>query len=194
MRRWLFALVALAVVGCSDQTISEPDPQPQSLLGINLGLGGLTFFRFESSAYAAAEKSGSFWAVKGQDRQLTLKYSDTGTEFVRFEVNANSLYRRPNGALFQDGDSILISVTVDASGRMRYAFQPSGLKFNSSAPARLTLDYSRADAVSKLLGAPLIFRRDYWWLGWFPVPTINLFGTAVQTDVNHFTDFALAVS
>lgn len=194
MRRWLFGLAFLAV-GCGDQSISEPkpEPDPQDLLGVEINLG-LNFFRFEQNAFAAAQKSGSFWAVKGQDRELTLTYSDDGSAFVHFEVSANSLYRRPNGTYFQDGDSVLISVTVDGAGRMRYSFQPSGLKFDSSAPARLTLDYTRADPLSKLLGVPLIFRRDAWYLGWYPVPTLNLFGTAVQTDVNHFTDFAIALS
>src|SRR5687768_2417925 len=128
MRRLFLALVAVGVaggaVGCSDSSVNEPIP-PQHLL-IGGSLPSLSFVQFESNAYAAAEKSGSCWAVKGQDRQIILRYTDTGAEFLRFEVGAKSLHKRPDGSTFQLGDSVLISVNVDASGRMSYAFEPSG--------------------------------------------------------------------
>lgn len=196
MRRWFFALMAVGVVGCSDtSSVSEPvpEPDPQAILGIDLGISGLTFYKFAPDAFAAAEKSGSFWAVKGQDRELVLRYSDTGGEFLRFRVGANSLNRRPNGTYFATGDSIQISVTVDATGKMKYSFEPSGLRFSSWDPAELTLGYSRADGLNTLVGLPGIYRRDSWLLGWLPLPTVNLFGNTAKADVKHFTDFALAL-
>lgn len=191
MRRLVFALMACVVTGCSDPTLNEPDPDPQAGLGLNLG--GLTFYKFERDAYVAAQKRGSFWAVKGQDRQLTLTYGDDASAFLRFEVSANSLHRRPDGTLIEAGDSVQISVTVDGTGRMKYTFEPSGLQFDVASPARLTLDYTRADPVSKLLGLPIIYRRDSLASGWVAIPTLNLLGTTAHTDVEHFTDFAIAV-
>ena len=193
MRRLFLALVAVVaggVAGCSDSSVNEPFPPQQLLIG---SLPGLSFVQFESNAYAAAEKSGSFWAVKGQDRQIILKYTDTGAEFLRFEVGAKSLHKRPDGTTFQLGDSVLISVTVDASGRMSYAFEPSGLRFHPSNNATLTLSYSRADPTSLLLGLPLIYRTDDPLLGWELLPTVNLFDNSAKASVDHFTDFALAI-
>ena len=194
MRRLFLALVAVGVAGgvagCGDSPVSAPTPPQQSLIG---PLPSLSFVQFESSAYAAAEKSGSFWAVRGQDRQIILRYTDTGAEFLRFEVGAKALHKRPDGTTFQLGDSVLITVNVDASGKMSYAFEPSGLRFLPSANATLTLNYSRADPASLLLGVPLIYRTNNPLLGWELLPTVNLFGNAAQANVDHFTDFALAI-
>jgi hypothetical protein len=190
MRRSYLALLSVfLIVGCSDSSINEP--HPEASLGLNLG--GLTFYKFERDAYTAAQKSGSFWAVKGQDRAVALSYTDDGTAFVRFEVGANSLSTRPDGTAFEAGDSVLISITVDGTGRMKYAFEPSGLQFDPSAPARLTIDHSRADLLSRLLGLPVIYRRDSPTSPWLPTLTLNLLGNTAVTDVEHFTDFAIAV-
>lgn len=187
MRRLLVALLAFSAVGCGKDLVTGPDRQ--ELLALDL-----SFYSFESSAYAAAEKSGAFWAVKGEDRAVVLRYGDTGAEFLRFEVGANSLYKRPDGTLFEAGDSILITVAVDGSGRMMYSFEPSGLEFDNTNPARLTLNYARADALSKLLGLPGIYQRNSALLPWLPLPTLNLSGDVARSDVHHFTDFALAVN
>jgi hypothetical protein len=190
MRRSFLALLSVfVVVGCSDTSINEPHPEQS--LGLNLA--GLTFYKFERDAYTAAQKSGSFWAVKGQDREIALTYSDDGAAFVRFQVGAASLHTRPDGSAFATGDSVLISVTVDGTGRMKYTFEPSGLQFDPAAPARLTMDYSRADLVSRLLGLPVIYRRDAATSPWIATLTLNLLDNTAATDVDHFTDFAIAV-
>lgn len=143
-----------------------------------------TFIAFKPDAYAAAPKSASFWAVAGQSRSLILRYTDTGEEFLRFTVGAQSLA----------GDSVRIAVTVADDGTMRFHFEPSGLHFNPDDPARLRIAMGRArvDPLTSL--AASIWRRDLPGLPWLELPTIHLSGDTVESDVQHFTDFGMAVN
>lgn len=172
MRRLVLAMAAILAAGCGEMRISG---SPQETLTANL-----LFYQFHDDAFAAAEKSGSFWAVRGQARSLTLRYGDTGAEFLRFDVGPNSLTVQ---------DSVLISVTVDGSRRFQFNFEPSGLKFAGDAPAVLTLDFTRASGPP----LPAIYSRDDALLPWTLLPT-DLLGTRASARVKHFTDFALAAN
>ncbi len=68
-----------------------------------------------------------------------------GEEYLRFRVDAPSLLARPDGTLFQEGDSILIHVVVGDPAQLLFDLQPSGLRFSPAAPARLTIHYDHAD-------------------------------------------------
>ena len=189
MNRLSVALFAAILLSCSDADQVSPPTQPALLTD------HLTFVRFSADAFAAAEKSGSFWAVPGESRALLLRYADTGEEFVRFTVGAASLLT---------SDSVLISVEVDAAGVLAFHFQPSGLQFNERAPAVLQINHARAnpdidadgdvDLIDTTLGLQAgIWKRELPILPWIKLPSINLTSDIEQADVYDFTSFGMAV-
>lgn len=189
MKRLPTVLCALLLAACSD--IDRVALPPDAALLTS----DLTFLRFDDAALAAAEKSGSFWAVPGESRSITLRYADTGEAFLQFEVGPNSLPGQ---------DSVHISVQVDASGRLAFHFEPSGLRFNNFAPARLRIDFARAaddvdadgdvdliDTVLRLQAG--IWKRELPVLPWVKIPSLNLPGSVQQANVHDFTSFGMAV-
>lgn len=189
MKKLTACMLALLLVSCSDAD-QVSLPTQAVLLTENL-----TFLRFSDAAYAAAEKSGQFWAVPGESRTLVLRYTDSGQEFMRFDVGPHSL---------QTADSVSISVQVDQYGEFTFHFSPSGLRFNPLAPARLKVNYSRAnedvdadgdvdsfDAV--LLVTAGIWKRELPGLPWVSLPSVNLLRGVELTDVYDFTSFGMAV-
>lgn len=93
----------------------------------------------------------SFWAVKGQALDVVLRFRSTvpgqsGDRLVEFQLAAGSLLTRPDGTPIAAGDSVLISVHPD-SARMQFVFQPSGLAFDTAAPAvlRMWCNHAAAD-------------------------------------------------
>jgi hypothetical protein len=200
MKRFVFA-AALATVfsGCGSDAVMMPDRQ-QLLI-----LDEPRFLQFEEQAYAAAPKEGSFWAVKGEERDLVLRYTDNGAAFLRFTVGPQSLASRPDGTAFEQGDSVLISVAVDAAGAMVFRFSPSGLKFDASEPAELKLDHARAnpdyngdggvdllDSVASLqLG---VWKQELPVLPWLKIPSLRIVNTVIKADIHDFTGFGMAVN
>lgn len=91
----------------------------------------------------------SFYAKRGENREVRIYFADIegkeGEEYLRFRVDAPSLLARPDGTLFQEGDSILIHVAVGDPAQLLFDLQPSGLRFSPAAPARLTIHYDHAD-------------------------------------------------
>ena len=91
----------------------------------------------------------SFWAVRGEDRELEVLLppaipGEDGEEFLEFRVRQRSLLRRPDGSLFQEGDSVLIRVQLSTDSLL-FRFEPSGLQFDVREPAELEIDYGAAD-------------------------------------------------
>jgi len=88
----------------------------------------------------------SFYAKKGEDGELRMYFDapggGQGEEYMRLRVDAGSLYKRPDGTLFQVGDSVLITVSVVDPQQIYFDFQPSGLTFNPSVPAELKIEYA----------------------------------------------------
>ncbi len=138
---WVSAmLIGLVVAGCDSSTESEPDIVPESQL---------EFVPRSEAAPPLATLDTSFWAVKGQDRKLEIRYQGqggpgTGKEFLELVVEEETLLRRPDGGTFADGDSIEIRVTVDPV-LFVVNFEPSGLVFNPNERAKLELDYDEAE-------------------------------------------------
>lgn len=185
------AFAALVATGCSDTT--GPDDRTDS---------ELVFARFDATSQAHAT-SGSFWAVKGQDRSLEMKYAD-GTRFLEFRVGPNALLLKPGGQPFFPGDSVLITVQADPQQRFIFTFEPSGLTFSPITPAELRIRYDRADRDidhdgdtdakdSQLLLQLQVWQRQSIGLPWLPVPTLRIENSSeVRGTVTHFTSFALA--
>jgi hypothetical protein len=135
-KRWLLVCVAFGLA-CSDSTGPEWRQESQ-----------LEFVRFPATPQVETLEA-SFWAVKGQDRELVIRYlpdgPGDGDEFLEFLVPGESLLRRPDGSLFAEGDSVEITVQLSADGRFLVDMQPSGLRFDPEHPAELEVNYLKLD-------------------------------------------------
>lgn len=133
-------IVGVLLAGCDNSNESAPVIVPES---------ELEFVPVRTAAPPLETMDTSFWAVKGQERELEIRFQGqggpgTGSKFLEFKVNEQSLHQRPDGTMFQQGDSIEIHVTVD-QGLYLVDLEPSGLRFNPSEPAVLEIEYAEAD-------------------------------------------------
>jgi hypothetical protein len=192
MKRWFFISTLLVLGACSDSTEPDDTAVPDT---------ELNFLRF-SSTNAVPVKQKRFWAVRGRDRKLELDYAD-GSEFLEFEVRSQTLLRRPDGTLFQNGDSILITVTVDPNNRLIVNFEPSGLTFSPLDPARLKINYREADhdidhdgdwdsEDIRLEAALRVWQQERAGLPWLPLLTFRIDDDDMEARVLSFTGFAMA--
>jgi hypothetical protein len=139
----------LLVSACSGSgTTLPPDP------GVIPNPGGTpeTSLRFLRPATGTALRTDSvtFWAVKGQDREVAMYYrpnagSTDSVRFLRFRVRNETLLRRPDGTAFANGDSVRITIKVQDFSRLITQFLPSGLVFSPLRPAELRLDFKNCD-------------------------------------------------
>jgi hypothetical protein len=191
--RWRCSVVLLfAFSACDDPNDPGDQAVPEQELNI------LVF----TSSNAVPVKQASFWAVRGQNRKLELDYAD-GEEFLEFEVRNRSLLRRPDGTLFQEGDSILVTVTLDPTNRIIVFFEPSGLVFNPIDPARLKINYKEADddidgdgdedeEDQQLEAALRIWQQEQPGLPWMPTLTFRIDDDDMEAHLLSFTGFAMA--
>ncbi len=193
MKRWCWLLLCGLLLGCSDDPAQPGDD--------GVPEGELVFMRF-ASENAVTVREASFWAKRGEHRRLEIDYAN-GDEFLEFEVRDESLLRRPDGTLFQEGDSILITVTLDPSNRIILDFQPSGLIFNPLEPAQLEINYQQNDPDIdddgdhddddlELEAAMRIWMREQAGLPWLPLATVRIDEDDLRAGVLSFTGFAMA--
>ena len=201
MRRLFFGFLALALaVACSDSGPNPPPPVPNSQLHIVLQ---------DTAAPPLLTDSASFYVVAGQDRELRMYYQgavpgDTGLEFLRFKVPGDGLLRRPDGSLFQLGDSILISIKVVDATKFLFDFQPTGLRFSPEHPAELTLEYvngdhdfnddGTVDASDSTIQTQLdIWQRQPTDTFWTRLQALNFESyNELDAKILHFTEHAIA--
>jgi hypothetical protein len=110
----------------------------------------LTFLQPASSAPPLAERTVSFWAVRGQNREVRLMYrpyagQHDSVEFARFRVDNSSLVTDSAGNPIAEGDSLLITLGVIDTLHLITEFHPTGLVFNPQKPARLWLRFAECD-------------------------------------------------
>ncbi|HEU5210994.1 MAG TPA: hypothetical protein VFU06_16480 [Longimicrobiales bacterium] len=132
-------LLATSVLACSD-TSGPPGATDDEL----------QFVLFDEEMFPLAERAGSVWAVKGEHRELVLRYmpdepGEEGEEFLEFDIPGDALLRAPDGRRYAEGDSVLISVQVDDAGRFLFTFEPSGLEFDPDHLPELEVTYVRAN-------------------------------------------------
>ncbi len=149
----------------------------------------------------------SFWAVKGQGLDVKLRFNtgsgSTSDQFVEFQLAAGSLLTRPDGTAIAVGDSVQITLRPDTTGKMAVTFEPSGLVFDSTAPALLTLYCYHAaadlngDGVVNQLDEQLWYQMAVWkqeqgqpWVK--QSTTRSSDGYTLQTLVTGFTGFSVA--
>jgi hypothetical protein len=135
-------LAVLAGVGASCSDSGEPNgdnSKPPSDLNV-IHVAPTSTPLFNSSA--------SFYAKRGEDREVRIFFQDEtggeGEEYLRLRVDAGSLLAQADGTPFLPGDSVLIQVSVVNPTEMLFDLQPTGLKFNPAAPARLKIHYDHA--------------------------------------------------
>jgi len=199
MRRLLLAFVTLVAGACSNSS-GPGGPAPRA---------ALNFVRQDSTYKPLLSDTGSFWAKVGEARRVRLVYqgstpADSGAEFLRFEVPTDGLYRKPDGTAFAPGDSIQITVTVVDPKQFQFDFQPSGLQFNPSDPARLRVEYHYADpdyngdgrvdsSDAEVEGLVWLWRReppDSLWFKMAAVKSVEL--SEFDADVLQFSQYAVA--
>ena len=146
-----------------------------------------------------------FWAKVGEGREVRINYQPpSGEDFLRFEVPGDGLLRKPDGSVFQPGDSILITVTVVDPARFEFRFEPAGLQFSPDHPARLKLYYYNAnhdfddDGVVDSTDTAIEHTLDLWrqeaaGSPWFRIASVK-FEELDEVDANilSFTEYALA--
>jgi hypothetical protein len=203
MRRFLSVLATLAAfawVACSDSSGPTPMPTPNSQLH---------FVTQDKAAPPLLAAQVSFYAKVGQDRAVRMFYQgaapgDPGEEFLRFEVPRDGLLRKPDGTLFQPGDSVLITVTVVDAKKFIFQFAPSGLQFSPSNPARLKIEYQHSDhdldgdgktdsADVRLAGLLDLWLRHPPDTLWFKQGAVKFEELEeINANIFSFTDYALA--
>ena len=191
---------SLGAAGCQDGTAPAPVSRPAEQLH---------FIRPAPNAAPLPDTAVSFWAKRGDDRELRLYYnpqsgSTSGEAFLRFSVPAAALAQRPDGSAIAVGDSVLISVRVIDPSRLIIEFQPSGLRFSTASPARLRFELAETD--SDINGDGLVNAQDdalklqlsFWRQEAPGAPWLKV-TSAVFTDLNEveanvfgFSGYALA--
>lgn len=194
------ALVAGLAWGCEDTAGPGEEGVPES---------ALTFLRFPPDLEPLVTRSDSFYAVKGENRRLVMRYvpeevGKEGEEFLEFRVPGGALLRRPDGSLFAEGDSILIRVDVDEDGRFLFKFQPSGLEFDPDRAPRLRVTYralngdlngdGEVDDDDEAFEDDLtLWRQEAPGDLWYPVGVIKLKDVdEIDGEIFGFTGFAIA--
>lgn len=169
----------------------------------------LTFLRPALTAPPFALRTVSFWAVRGERRELRLMYrpkvgEPDSVEWARFRVDDRTLVRDSAGNTLADGDSVLITLSIADTLRLIADFQPSGLVFNASRPARLWLKFGEADpdlngdgvvdaADTALLLGLKIWRQELPSDPWVLLPsTVDTVSQEIEADIFGFTRYAVA--
>jgi len=189
----ILMLTLAAMAACGGDNSSPTETQKQT--------SDLHFVRLSAGAPPLLSTVVSFYAVKGQDREVRVQLRD-GSDFLRFRVFANSLDTRPDGSQIAPGDSILITITVADPAVYAADFQPAGLKF--SAPARLQFEFAdcdkdlNGDGVVTAADTALIPQISTWRQETASAPWVKITSTVevnineVQSDISGFSGYALA--
>lgn len=188
-------IVVAALVGCGgDSTGPKQTTKPTS---------DLHFLRLSATAPQLQSTVVSFYAVKGQDSEIRVRFQN-GEDYLRFRVFANSLSLRPDGSAIAVGDSVLITITITDPTKLQADFQPAGLKFSSSNPARLQFEFGEADkdlngdgvvngVDTSLIPQISTWRQEVAGGDWVKVGSIvEVEINEVQADILGFTGYALA--
>ena len=206
--RWAgLALTAMLAIACSTDTPppsgpgGDPDPVPQAQLN---------FLRPDTGA-ALRQDSVSFWAVRGENREVDMYYrpragSTDSVRFLRFRVRQESLLRRPDGTPFANGDSVRITIRILDFSKLITQFAPSGLVFSDLRPAELRLDFGNSDedynrdgvvnqTDTNLIPTFAIWKQEAVGQPWFKLTSaVEVSGnlSEVKADVTSFTAHAIA--
>ncbi len=149
-----------------------------------------------------------FYAVKGRSYDVVLRFGSAsgtpGDKVLEFQLSAASLLKRPDGTAIANGDSVFIEIVPDTTGKMVFSFYPSGLAFDSTAPALVTMWCNHAaadlngDGVVNALDEQLWYEMAVWKRETSDDPwgkqltTRSSDGSQLQTLVSGFSSFSVA--
>lgn len=200
MRRMAMVALAMALAACDDSTGTNVVQRNES---------DLVFLRARAGAPPLAQTTATFYAVRGQERELRMYFRPAAgqtdsSEFLRFKVSDGTTLTLPGGIPVALGDSVLITVIVVDPARFIVDFQPSGLLFSRNEPAELRMRYAEADddldddgdvdAEDDDIELQLrIWRQEGIGTPWFLTDgfaEVNL--EEVEADITGFTRYAIA--
>ena len=147
MRRLALPVLVLALAACSDTSITGPGDVGEisaKRTGISFGGPAQVMLRHASFAPALKTYQVSAWMVKGEARTIRVDYAGSAKPFLQLHVPAGGLAARPNGTPMVDGDSVLVTVSIDPVD-FEVQFAPAGLAFDKNAPAQIVFGYAYAD-------------------------------------------------
>lgn len=193
------AAILVAATACSDSTAPGDNIRPPENLNV---------VRLASTSPPLFNPEESFFAKKGEDRELRIYFQDVsggqGEEFLRLRVRDESLLSRPDGTPFAAGDSVLITVRVVDVTRILFEADPSGLTFNPSQPAELKIHYSHADhdfdedgtidaSDDQIKSQLAIWRQETLSGPFIRLGSVNIEGLEeINADILGFSRFAIA--
>jgi hypothetical protein len=187
---------------CAWATASCDNPAgPKQLPGDEL-----IFIRAEENAPPLATLQVQVWAVAGEGRRVAIPYAKVGgyggDDCLEFRIPGDALYRRPDGTLFQEGDSILITITVVDPDLFDFRFEPAGLQFRADKPAELRISYKWADRDFNGDGDEdnddarfnfAIWKQETDASDWFRIGTVKDADLEeLRADIRGFTRYAIA--
>jgi len=191
----LAALFCALLPGCDNP--SEPKQVPTD---------ELTFIRAAEDAPPLATDRVQVWAKKGDGRRTAIPYAQVGEyggdDCLEFRIPGDALWKRPDGTLFQEGDSVLITITVVDPDRFDFRFEPAGLQFRSDKPAELRISYKWADRDFNGDGEEDddderfnfgIWKQETDVSDWFRIGTVKDADLEeLRADIRGFTRYAIA--
>ncbi len=184
--------LGLSLTGCDDSNSSGPPDMVQE--------SDLDFVTVRSSAPPLETTDTSFWAVRGEGRELEIRFAGqggpgTGSRFMELQVDDEALLRRPDGTSFALGDSIQIFVTIEDAQRFRVRLEPSGLQFNPLEPAELEFKYDEADLDFLTREREFdIWRQELAGQPWERIGSLQIEDLdEIEAELLSFTRYALAI-
>lgn len=196
---------ALVLASCGDDLVDPGTNDPQE--PPRAPTSQLTFLRQSPDAPAFFRFDGdtSFVATRGRDTDIEIRYVDPedptqpGEDFLEFELDDESLARRPDGTEFRPGEQVTITLRI-AGDTILADFEPSGLEFNPNEPAELEMRFRRADRDTDDDGqddleesAIRLWKQEQPgedWLQFSEEPDVTL--DQIRVKITSFTRWALA--
>ncbi len=200
-------LLLLALTAACDVATAPRSPYGKTVGG-DTNTGSPLLTPIDTPYIALMPGDTGFYAVKGRSYDVVLRFQSTsstlGDKVLEFQLAAGSLLKRPDGTLIAAGDSVFIEIRPDTAGKMAFTFSPSGLVFDSTAPAVLTMwcNHAAADlngdgvvnsTDEQLWYEMAIWKRESTTDPWTQQSTTrSTDGYQLQTPVTGFTGFSVA--
>jgi len=135
---WLALLpLVIALGGCGGSTGPGDDDikDPDQLVFLRLPADHPQLFNTSASFYARTDRSNEaklYFQTAGGDR---------GDEFAVLKIDTGTLLASPDGTPYGPDDSVLITMRIVDPDLVQVELLPSGIRFSSSKPAELKLEY-----------------------------------------------------
>ena len=143
VRTWLTLTSVTLALACSSNGTGPDEP------GTERPGDELRYVRLRPDAPPLEQDSVSFWAFRGESVETKLYFlapgGGRGDEYLSLKFEDQSLARYPDGTVFAEGDSVLVTIKVVDPALILFELEPTGLQFSATAPAELKIKYAEAD-------------------------------------------------